>query len=157
MKDIPVDFLTSELGAVSEKVRADSYLVMNMNIFSNDAEQNWYHAILELIQFLRVIHRVLTFLSALILWTDGAPNYHNSAFVLSLAEMFRLTGIRIQRRTVLESGHGKSRNDMHTGVLRRSQVNGFAVRVYVFSLIWFAAECIFTFGRRRLTHSRKLL
>jgi hypothetical protein len=100
-----------------------AYVILAINLLSDDSEQDWFldaHGQLRSLVLMKAECDWLT--TCTVVWSDGAPNYHNSISIALLPQFKELTGISVLARGFSEPGHGKNKCDALTNQTVRQWV-----------------------------------
>lgn len=125
LRDIPLHHpKRAEWSANMDASEADAaYVILAINLLSDDSEQDWFldaHGQLRSLVLMKAECDWLT--TCTVVWSDGAPNYHNSISIALLPQFKELTGISVLARGFSEPGHGKNKCDALTNQTVRQWV-----------------------------------
>ena len=84
------------------------FRVLNVRVVCDDSHQTWFHTLAALRTTLDKVTDAWQDISEATLQSDGACNYNCTAFMDSVKDTFKATGVRLTRHMVTEVGDGKN-------------------------------------------------
>ena len=90
-----------------DPVRGD-FRVLNVRVVCNDSNQTWFHTLAAIRTTVDRVTDVWTDIAKSSLQSDGAGNYDCTAFMESVKDTFKASGIQLTRHVVTEVGDGKN-------------------------------------------------
>ena len=104
--------LVEQLGEErANAIKPGDMIVFTCVLYNADANQDWVHSVISLQGCIVLLLERFPHVKTLRLRSDGAGNFKNSSFAVSLIELSQSTGVDILEMSVSEAGGGKDLTD----------------------------------------------